>query len=364
MIQTGDRFSGGRVLRVENNQGKGVMRRLSVLLWVVLVTTMLPTLLQSQGTFKGYMVSEYYNVPKHHDDSIEGRHGFWFRRIYITYDNKLADNLKMRLRFELNSPGEYLESRLLTPYVKDAWLNYNLGGVGHELIAGIQPSPTFSNIMDIWGYRALEKPPSDLYRFASTRDLGVALKGNLNSGKTISYHVMYGNGSANKAEVNRGKIIYTQLGFRPAKGLYIELYADYETGNDDKRDYMLQGFASYAKDWGRIGIQYAGLYLKSDGSKETLELFSIFSVLKVSEKVECILRYDKMFDANPEAGSIAYLRFSPDAPSNLMIGALSWQAAKNVWIIPNIKYVFYSMPDEGDKPGDDLYLNMTLWFKF
>jgi hypothetical protein len=340
------------------------MRKLSVLLWIILVTAMLPTFLQSQGTFKGYMLGEYYYVPKHHDDDIQGRHGFWFRRIYFTYDNELAENMKMRLRFELNSPGEYLESRLLTPYVKDAWLNYNLGGIGHELIAGIQPSPTFSNIMDIWGYRALEKPPVDLQRFASTRDLGVALKGNLNSGKTITYHVMYGNGSANKSEVNRGKIIYTQFGFRPVKGLYLELYADYETGDEDQRNYMLQGFASYTEDWGRIGIQYACLHLKSDDDKETLDLFSVFSVLKVSKKVECIVRYDKMFDANPQADSIVYLRFSPDAPSNLMIGALSWQAGKNVWIIPNFKYVFYTMPDEGEKPGDDLYLNMTLWFKF
>lgn len=340
------------------------MRKLNILFWTVLITTITPTLLQAQGAFKGYMIGEYYSVLKHHDDDIEGRHGFWFRRIYFTYDNKLSDNLKMRLRFELNSPGEFLESRLLTPYVKDAWLNYNLGGAGHELIAGIQPSPTYSNIMDIWGYRALEKPPCDLHRFASTRDLGVALKGNLNSGKTITYHVMYGNGSANKAEVNRGKIIYTQLGFKPAKGVFLEFYADYETGIADQRNYMLQGFASYSGNWGRVGIQYSALHLKSYAEQDTLDLFSIFSVLKVSEKMEFVLRYDKMFDANPQADKIVYMRFSPAAPANLMIGALSWQAANKVWIIPNIKYVFYGNPDEGEKPGDSVYLNMTLWFKF
>jgi hypothetical protein len=364
LIKAEGRFSIELTKRNENNLGDAVMKRLCILLWIVLVGGILPTILRSQGTFKGYMINEYYYVSKHHDNDIKGNHGFWFRRIYFTYDNKLADNLKMRLRFELNSPGDFLESRLLTPYVKDVWLNYNLGGIGHELIAGIQPSPNYSNIMDIWGYRALEKPPCDLQRFASTRDFGVALKGNLNSGKTITYHVMYGNGSAKKAEVNRGKILYTQIGFKPVKGLFLELYADYETGNEDQRNYMYQGFASYTEDWGRIGIQYSALHLKSNDEQETLDLFSIFSVLKVSEKVECILRYDKMFDANPQADKIAYIHFSPDAPSNLVIGALSWQAAKNVWIIPNIKYVFYSMPDEGEKPGDDLYLNMTLWFKF
>jgi hypothetical protein len=43
---------------------------------------------------------------------------------------------------------------------------------------------------------------------------------------------------------------------------------------------------------------------------------------------------------------------------------LSWEAEKNIWFIPNIKYVFYEQPESGVKPSDDLYLNITVFFKF
>ena len=55
---------------------------------------------------------------------------------------------------------------------------------------------------------------------------------------------------------------------------------------------------------------------------------------------------------------------------NFFIGAVSWQAHKNVWIIPNIKFTTYSensnMKDISiyEKPGNDVYAYMTLWFKF
>lgn len=338
------------------------MKKLGIFLLVMLMISMFPNLVHSEGEMKGYMVSEYYYVSSHHDDSIEGQHGFWFRRIYFTYNNTLSGNLKMRLRLEMNSPGNFSESQTLTSYVKDAYLSYSLDS--HEFTVGIQSPPTFNNIEKIWGYRALEKTPVDLQKFASSRDFGLALKGYFDSDKKVSYMVMFGNGSSNKAEVNRGKILYGQLGFKPVKGLYLETYADYETGNDDKRYNMFQGFVAYQCDWGRIGAQYSRLNTKEDDKKDSFDLFSIFAVAKASEKLDIIARYDKMFSTNPSAKKISYIPFSSDAPSNLFIGAISYRAFKNVWFIPNVKYVFYNEPDEVDKPSEDIYANLTLWFKF
>ena len=63
---------------------------------------------------------------------------------------------------------------------------------------------------------------------------------------------------------------------------------------------------------------------------------------------------------------ISYVPFAddPGAPFNLVIGAISWQAAKNVWLIPNVKYVFYGEPSVGVKPVENVYANMTVFFKF
>ena len=55
---------------------------------------------------------------------------------------------------------------------------------------------------------------------------------------------------------------------------------------------------------------------------------------------------------------------------DFVMAALSWEAHKNVWIIPNLKFAVYSENDllkdapDYEKPGNDVYTNLTLWFKF
>lgn len=73
-----------------------------------------------------------------------------------------------------------------------------------------------------------------------------------------------------------------------------------------------------------------------------------------------------MGESNFKGTGIDYIPFAnnPGAPFNLIIAGISWNAARNVWLIPNIKYVFYGDPDEGEKPSEDVYANFTVWFKF
>lgn len=72
------------------------------------------------------------------------------------------------------------------------------------------------------------------------------------------------------------------------------------------------------------------------------------------------------FESNFKGTGIDYIPFTdnPGAPFNLLIAGVSWNVAKNVWFIPNIKYVFYGDPDEEEKPGENVYANFTIWFKF
>ena len=59
---------------------------------------------------KGYMFGDYYGVAAHHEGAIEGATGFWFRRIYLTFDKKVSEELDVRLRFESASPGDFESS--------------------------------------------------------------------------------------------------------------------------------------------------------------------------------------------------------------------------------------------------------------
>ena len=38
----------------------------------------------------GYMFGDYYYFGDDHDPKSDEQHGFWFRRVYLTYDHNLA----------------------------------------------------------------------------------------------------------------------------------------------------------------------------------------------------------------------------------------------------------------------------------
>jgi len=345
--------------------GKG-MKKVAIFVVAILALGLMTIPAGAQGKFDGYMIAEYFSVLNHHDEDIQDRHGLWLRRIYLTYNNNLTDTIKMRLRLEMASPGDF-SSATLDPFVKDAYLSSKLAG--QELRVGIFGPPTFEAIESVWGYRPLEKTPLDLQKWRSSRDFGIALKGNIDSGKMLPYFLMFGNGSSNKAEDNKGKVLYASLGFNPSKAFFLEAYVDSEHTKDGKSSGVYQGFAAVKGDWGRIGFQYTHRNYKqklddADDVKEEWDLISAFAVFSASEKLDIIARFDKLMEPNSSGHKIAYIPFADNAPSTLIIGALAVTVAKGVQVIPNVKYVFYGDPEEGDKPDDDFYANMTLYFKF
>lgn len=318
------------------------------------------------GSIDGYMIAEYFYLANHHNEDLDRNNGFWFRRIYFTYNNKLSDTVKMRLRLEMNS--ESFASAALNPAVKDAYLDFKLGG-GVSLRAGIQGPPSFGHIEDIWGYRSLEKTPLDLYKWTSSRDFGISLAG----GKEFIYQVMFGQGSSNKGEADRGKKIYGMVGYKTG-GFHLEINGAYEKLKEVWTDYFIHGHASYSGDWGRVAVEYAFRQEEEDvdtGDKPTYKynVFSAFVVFSASKKVDIIARYDMNsgdgYRKRWKGSGIDYVPFADKFEPSFLIGAVSFNVTKNVWLIPNIKYTTYKDPDDGrEKPGDDLYTNLTLYFKF
>lgn len=339
------------------------MKKLSLVVFLVMTLGLLTSPVQADGSFKGSMFGDLYYVGSHHNEHLEGRNGFWFRRIYFTYNNQLSDTFKLRLRLEMSDPGDFDTKTKMRPVVKDAWINAKIGR-GQSLVFGIAGTPTWgSNVEDVWGYRSLEKTPLDLMKMGSSRDFGIGLKGNLDQQGTVSYHLMFGNGASNKSETNKGKKFYGALAFKPTEGMILEAYGDYETTSNDATYYVYQGFAAYQGDWGRMGLLYANRHFDHEEIEKDWTMLSGFAVISASEKLDLIARYDKMLDS-PVHKTIDYIPFSTEAPSNLVIGAVSYEILDNVWLMPNIKYVFYDEPEVGEKPAEDTYINLSFWYKF
>ena len=313
------------------------------------------------GKISGYMFSDFYWVAANHDTSLENRNGFWFRRIYFTYDQGLSKAFSTRLRMEMSSPGDFTTSGKIEPFVKDAYLEWK--HEGHKVIFGLSPTPTWDVVEKIWGYRAVEKSPLDLQKFGSSRDFGIAVKGHLDADKRFAYHAMVANGSGTKSETNEEKKALGSFGFHPCSSVTLEFYADWEDRGDPTR-YTLQGFAAYRTDDYRAGVLYARQTETQTGHPdENREVLSLFGVARVSDRVNLLGRFDHNFD--PAHAGISYLPFDPTAESsNLIVAGIDFEPAHDVHIMPNVETVIYGDVPGGTSPDTDVMPRLTFYYKF
>lgn len=312
------------------------------------------------GKFSGYMFGDAYWVASNHDRELKDQSGFWFRRIYFTYDTPISEVFDVRFRVELNSPGDFTSSEKLQPALKDGYLR--IKHAGHQIMFGISPTPLKEVVEKIWGYRCVEKTALDLQKFGSSRDFGLALKGSLDSEKRVNYHLMVGNGASNKSETNKGKKVMASLTLKPADVVTLEFYSDYEGRPGDTDRYTFQAFAACHGKAGRLGVQYAHQVRKGTPDLE-LDLASVFGAVKLSGRVEWFARFDRMFDPNPDGAKIDYLPFDPAARSNLFITGTAVSLHQNVQVIPNVEIVSYDKTG-GISADTDVIPRVTFYYIF
>jgi len=201
------------------------------------------------------MFGDYYYFGDHHNAAKwEDQQGFWFRRIYFTYDQNLGPKFMTRFRLEANSNGR-LAGGSLTPYVKDAYLRWNYIG-RQQMFLGISPTTTFEFIESFWGLRHIEKTPDDLYRLDSSRDFGVTLSGPLNDSQTLKYAFQVGNDASQNSETNKYKGVRFAVRYEKNPGFVAEAVYNYLTGPLDADRQLAQGFVGYQHKRGRAGFQY------------------------------------------------------------------------------------------------------------
>jgi len=310
----------------------------------------------------GLAFGDFYWIAANHDENLKDRNGFWFRRLYLTFDKAMTEQLEMRLRFEMNSAGNFTSDNKLEPFAKDAYLRWKFTDQ-HQTYLGLSPTPTMSVVDETWSYRFLEKSVLDLQRIGATRDLGVAFRGSVGSGQKVRYHFMFGNGSNTRGETDRGKGTLASLGYYPNDSLILEFYGDYDQRplQADRNTYY--AFLAYKRDWGRLAIQYAHQERKGI-SPVSLDLMSFFGFVHLSPKLTFIGRYDRMFDPNPEGSDIPYIPFDPTAKFHFFLTGIDWKVTEEFSLLPNIEVVRYDEREDGTRPATDVIPRMTFFYRF
>ncbi len=316
------------------------------------------------STFKigGEVFGDYYYVLSNHEDDFEEANGFWIRRIYLTVDHTLTESWDARLRFEMNSPGDFQSKATLDPFIKDAYIRWK--GKNHRAILGMSPNPTWDLAERFWGYRSVEKTILDLQRMGNSRDLGIAVSGSITgTSNKLRYHAMFGNGAGTSSEVNEGKAVYLSLSYHPNDRWILEVYGDHNRLPDDMDRTTFHSFLGHTWNSGRFGIEY-GLQKRDGTDSVALHALSLWSVQRIMKRVSAIVRYDRMFEPNPEGDRIPYIPFDTESGSNLLLIGSDIKLNDHFSLIPNIEAVFYTEDEGGTKPDSDFIARFTFSYNF
>jgi hypothetical protein len=310
----------------------------------------------------GLVFGDYYDVVQDHRDDVEGRNGFWIRRLYLTYDQALSKSLSVRVRLEANSKGDFVSTGVHTPYIKDAWLRWAFGA--HALTAGLAPTPNIDFVDAFQGYRSVEKNPLDLYRWDSSRDLGLVVQGGLGKERRTRYAFQFGDGSGTGSETDASKAVRGQLEHRFGSGLVLEAYADWQDQPNGRDVSTLEAFAGWQQKTWRASLQYGHQDRREagpDGSDLSLDFLSAFAAVQVSTRVAVLGRADRSFDPIPNGETIDYMPFSDRAPALFGYVGVDITLARTVHLIPNVERTVYDEATDGSKPGSDLVPRLTLF---
>lgn len=316
-----------------------------------------------KGEFSGLVFGDYYWIANHHQGDLENQNGFWLRRVYLTYDHTYSDVFSSRLRLEMNSAGDFESNAEMVPEIKDAYLKWQNNR--HQILAGISGTPTWSLVEDVWGYRSVEKSPLDLYDFGSSRDFGLAIKGQIGPQEKFNYHFFVGNGNSNRPDIDKGKKFMLSLAYNITEHLVIEGYADW---NDTRRTdiYTAQLFAGYRSD--RVNIGVLGAY-QDNGPLNQIEqvdvdLASFFTNITFSENLTAFLRADHHFESYTGGMDNSYIPFAEGVESTFIVGGMDISLEDNIHLMPNIESIIYGENDIGVSPDSDVIPRITLFYEF
>jgi hypothetical protein len=311
----------------------------------------------------GLVYADYYEVLRSHRDELEGENGFWIRRLYLTYDHTLSKALSLRVRLEVNSEGDFETTGVNTPYLKDAWLRWAFGA--HALTFGLAPTANIDFVDAFQGYRSVERNPFDLYRWDSSRDLGLVLQGGLGEEGRTRYSFHLGNGSGTGSETNASKAVRGQLVHRFPGGLVLEGYADWQDRPGAQDVWTVEAFAGWQEKTWRASLQYGHQERREagpGGSDLELDFLSAFAAVQLSSRVTLLGRVDRSFDPIPNGETTDYMPFSDQAKSTFGYVGADVTLHRNVHVIPNVELTAYDEARDGTTPGTDVVPRVTLFF--
>lgn len=193
--------------------------------------------------------------------------GLWVDRAYFTAKYYYNKDWMMRITTDVGHEAALGKDQNV--YLKYAYVEGKLVGEAAILRLGQSHTPWIDYEQGLWKHRYVAKVMSDQYKFDTSADLGLGLKGTLADG-LIDYWLTATNGSGygkgNPSSGNDGLDFNSRVGIRPIKGLNVDVQlldgyhatkthiANVKTAGI--KTTLMQALASYGTSDYRIGFNY------------------------------------------------------------------------------------------------------------
>lgn len=286
--------------------------------------------------------------------------GFDFRRVYLTFKKNISEDFSANVTLEGNSGistgGRY---GVILKVIQLTWKNLIPLG---QINVGIIPSHTFDIEQDIWSYRSIEKTVGDFRGFGNATDAGISLTGNFDRKGMFGYATMFAMGTGQRTVFSKNKKLIGQLSVKPAQGLVLAAYGDYEANGEGVNTTTLKGTAGYNSPQFNIG---GSVYMLNRQAPNVTDVkpfaFSIFAWAPITSTtkltVNAFARFD-MYDPDTENTVSGFKQ-------NFITAGLDFMPVKNVHIMPNVWVnTFSDKSTTGIERPTDLVARMTFYYKY
>ncbi len=284
---------------------------------------------------------------------------FQIRRLHFFYDYNISDNFFTRFQLEGNDKSLEPGGRQGL-YVKTAYAEWKNIFNKSNLLVGLIPTPTWSSVERLWGYRSIEKTITDFRNAGSGSDMGVQLCGIIPFSISLNYSLMIGNGSYQKPEINKHKKYYAMLSGNPIDKFSVETYFDFEPAINNKDITTLKTFLSYKDNSCMIGAEiFQQTRLKKDTATGDNAIFGValFAWHKISEQFKIFGCVD-YFDPNRLSDYIGFYEYF------FSVG-LDYTPIKKIHFMPNIWINTYTDKSRHNRKKEaDIVPRVTFLFTF
>jgi hypothetical protein len=319
---------------------------------------------------------------------------FVFRRAYLTYENKINDNLKFRFRLDADNTANVTGVTLtgspvtgtslgkddkLRPFLKHLYLEYSNFLVDKLVLnIGMIETLTFKPAEERWAYRSVAKTLVDGYKditkkeiFSTSADIGITLKYSVAKYFRVAAGI-YNGAAYSHAENDQFKKVQLQAQLTPVAGLSVVGYYDYERKLPVTTlplemapaavTYKLDAFFETVKNLviGAEWFQYKNDLYQTGGKKYNVSGWSTFGRYVISpDKLSLFARYDSYMPSSLDRAnqdmSLAIVGFDW-APYHA-----SWKLQPNVWFTNYKNPKYYTA---GATSKNDVSFNLTFFLSF